>query len=109
MFNPRSMESAAIGNSTGSSSNLILARARCRLRFEPASIFTTVIISMPDDIVDAECRVRMGDRPADAGGEQIFAQQAPQGDYGAHFSTPFIAAVALLKGGLRWRISTATH
>ncbi len=53
-----------------------------------------------DDIVDAECRVRMGDRPADTGGEQIFAQQAPQGDYGAHFSTPFIAAVALLKGRL---------
>jgi 2-methylcitrate dehydratase PrpD len=53
-----------------------------------------------DDIIDAECRVRMGDRPADAGGEQIFAQQAPPGDYGAHFSTPFIAAVALLKGRL---------
>ncbi len=53
-----------------------------------------------DEIVDAECRVRMGDRPADAGGEQIFAQQAPAGDYGAHFSTPFIAAVALLKGRL---------
>jgi 2-methylcitrate dehydratase PrpD len=53
-----------------------------------------------DDIVDVECRVRMGDRPAEQGGEQIFAQQAPQGDYGAHFSTPFIAAVALLKGRL---------
>jgi 2-methylcitrate dehydratase PrpD len=53
-----------------------------------------------DDIADAVCRVRMGDRPADAGGEQIFAQQAPAGDYGAHFSTPFIAAVALLKGRL---------
>jgi 2-methylcitrate dehydratase PrpD len=42
----------------------------------------------------------MGDRPADARGEQVFSQQAPAGDYGAHFSTPFIAAVALLKGRL---------
>jgi 2-methylcitrate dehydratase PrpD len=53
-----------------------------------------------DDIADAECRVRMGDRPAEQGGEQVFSHQAPQGDYGAHFSTPFIAAVALLKGRL---------
>ena len=42
----------------------------------------------------------MGDRPAEQGGEQVFSQHAPQGDYGAHFSTPFIAAVALLKGRL---------
>ena len=34
------------------------------------------------------------------GGEQVFSQHSPQGDYGAHFSTPFIAAVALLKGRL---------
>ncbi len=53
-----------------------------------------------DEIADAECRVRMGDRPAEQGGEQVFSHQAPQGDYGAHFSTPFIAAVALLKGRL---------
>ncbi len=53
-----------------------------------------------DDIEDVECRVRMGDRPAEAGGEQVFSQQVPAGDYGAHFSTPFIAAVALLKGRL---------
>jgi 2-methylcitrate dehydratase PrpD len=42
----------------------------------------------------------MGDRPAQQGGEQVFAQQTPQGEYGAHFSTPYIAAVALLKGRL---------
>jgi 2-methylcitrate dehydratase PrpD len=53
-----------------------------------------------DDIADVECRVRMGDRPAEQGGEQVFSQHSPQGDYGAHFSTPFIAAVALLKGRL---------
>lgn len=53
-----------------------------------------------DDIVDVECRVRMGDRPAQQGGEQVFAQQTPHGEYGAHFSTPYIAAVALLKGRL---------
>jgi 2-methylcitrate dehydratase PrpD len=53
-----------------------------------------------DDIVDVECRVRMGDRPAQQGGERVFAQQTPQGEYGAHFSTPYIAAVALLKGRL---------
>jgi 2-methylcitrate dehydratase PrpD len=53
-----------------------------------------------DEIVDVECRVRMGDRPAQEGGEQVFAQQTPQGEYGAHFSTPYIAAVALLKGRL---------
>jgi 2-methylcitrate dehydratase PrpD len=53
-----------------------------------------------EDIVDVECRVRMGDRPAQQGGEQVFAQQTPQGEYGAHFSTPYIAAVALLKGRL---------
>jgi 2-methylcitrate dehydratase PrpD len=53
-----------------------------------------------DDIVDVECRVRMGDRPAQHGGEQVFAQQTPEGEYGAHFSTPYIAAVALLKGRL---------
>jgi 2-methylcitrate dehydratase PrpD len=53
-----------------------------------------------DDIADIECRVRMGDRPAAEGGEQVFAQQNPQGEYGAHFSTPYIAAVALLKGRL---------
>jgi 2-methylcitrate dehydratase PrpD len=53
-----------------------------------------------DDIVDVECRLRMGDRPARQGGEQVFAQQMPQGEYGAHFSTPYIAAVALLKGRL---------
>jgi 2-methylcitrate dehydratase PrpD len=53
-----------------------------------------------EDIVDVECRVRMGDRPAQQGGEQVFAQQTPHGEYGAHFSTPYIAAVALLKGRL---------
>ncbi len=53
-----------------------------------------------DDIADVECRIRMGDRAADAKEEQVFSQQAPTGDYGAHFSTPFIAAVALLKGRL---------
>lgn len=53
-----------------------------------------------DDIDDVECRVRMGDRAADAKDEQVFSQQAPVGDYGAHFSTPFIAAVAILKGRL---------
>jgi 2-methylcitrate dehydratase PrpD len=53
-----------------------------------------------DDIADVECRLRMGDRPAQQGGEQVFAQQTPQGEYGAHFSTPYIAAVALLKGRL---------
>jgi 2-methylcitrate dehydratase PrpD len=53
-----------------------------------------------DDIVEVECRLRMGDRPAQQGGEQIFAEQAPQGEYGAHFSTPYLAAVALLKGRL---------
>ena len=54
----------------------------------------------PDDIDEVECRVRMGDRAAESGAEQVFSQQAPVGDYGAHFSTPFIAAVALLKGRL---------
>jgi 2-methylcitrate dehydratase PrpD len=54
----------------------------------------------PDDIEEVECRVRMGDRAAESGAEQVFSQQAPVGDYGAHFSTPFIAAVALLKGRL---------
>ena len=53
-----------------------------------------------DDIVDVECRLRMGDRPVEQGREQVFSQQQPAGDYGAHFSTPFIAAVALLKGRL---------
>jgi 2-methylcitrate dehydratase PrpD len=53
-----------------------------------------------DDIAEVGCRVRMGDRPAQEGGEQVFAQQKPQGEYGAHFSTPYIAAVALLKGRL---------
>jgi 2-methylcitrate dehydratase PrpD len=53
-----------------------------------------------DDIDDVECRVRMGDRAADTMEEQVFSQQTPVGDYGAHFSTPFIAAVALLKGRL---------
>jgi 2-methylcitrate dehydratase PrpD len=47
-----------------------------------------------------ECRVRMGDRPAGHGQERVFANQRPEGDYGAHFSTPFIAAVALAKGRL---------
>jgi 2-methylcitrate dehydratase PrpD len=54
----------------------------------------------PDDIADVECRVRMGDRPVQQGRERVFSQQTPQGEYGAHFSTPFIAAVALLKGRL---------
>jgi 2-methylcitrate dehydratase PrpD len=54
----------------------------------------------PDDIDEVECRVRMGDRAAESDAEQVFSQQAPVGDYGAHFSTPFIAAVALLKGRL---------
>jgi 2-methylcitrate dehydratase PrpD len=42
----------------------------------------------------------MGDRPVEQGREQVFSQQQPQGEYGAHFSTPYIAAVALLKGRL---------
>jgi 2-methylcitrate dehydratase PrpD len=54
----------------------------------------------PEDIEDVECRVRMGDRPAGQGQERVFANQRPEGDYGAHFSTPFIAAVALTKGRL---------
>ncbi|MGH7844018.1 MAG: MmgE/PrpD family protein [Candidatus Binatia bacterium] len=54
----------------------------------------------PDDIVDVECRLRMGDRPVEEGRERVFSQQLPQGEYGAHFSTPYIAAVALLKGRL---------
>ena len=53
-----------------------------------------------DDIVDVECRLRMGDTPVQEGRERVFSVQQPQGDYGAHFSTPFIAAVALLKGRL---------
>ena len=53
-----------------------------------------------DDIVDVECRLRMGDSPVQQGREHVFSQQTPQGEYGAHFSTPFIAAVALLKGRL---------
>ena len=53
-----------------------------------------------DDIVDVECRLRMGDSPVQEGRERVFSEQQPQGDYGAHFSTPFIAAVALLKGRL---------
>jgi 2-methylcitrate dehydratase PrpD len=54
----------------------------------------------PDDIEDVECRVRMGETAAGAGQERVFAQQQPQGDYGAHFSVPFIAAVALARGRL---------
>jgi 2-methylcitrate dehydratase PrpD len=53
-----------------------------------------------DDIVDVECRLRMGDSPVQQGRERVFSQQTPQGEYGAHFSTPYIAAVALLKGRL---------
>ncbi len=53
-----------------------------------------------DDIVEVECRLRMGDSPVQEGRERVFSVQQPQGDYGAHFSTPFIAAVALLKGRL---------
>ncbi|MFC1816318.1 MmgE/PrpD family protein [Thermodesulfobacteriota bacterium] len=53
-----------------------------------------------DDIIDVECRVRMGDRPAGQGRERVFYKQQPQGEYGAHFSVPYIAAVALLKGRL---------
>jgi 2-methylcitrate dehydratase PrpD len=54
----------------------------------------------PDDITDVECRLRMGDQPVEQGREQVFSVQTPQGEYGAHFSTPYIAAVALLKGRL---------
>ena len=53
-----------------------------------------------DDIVDVECRLRMGDSPVQQGRERVFSLQTPQGEYGAHFSTPYIAAVALLKGRL---------
>ena len=54
----------------------------------------------PEDIVDVECRLRMGDSPVQQGRERVFSLQTPQGEYGAHFSTPYIAAVALLKGRL---------
>ena len=53
-----------------------------------------------DDIVDVECRLRMGDSPVQQGRERVFSLQTPEGEYGAHFSTPYIAAVALLKGRL---------
>jgi 2-methylcitrate dehydratase PrpD len=53
----------------------------------------------PDDIEDVECRIRMGDSPAGEGQERVFGVQ-PSGDYGAHFSVPFLAAVALVKGRL---------
>ena len=42
----------------------------------------------------------MGDSPVQQGRERVFSVQTPQGEYGAHFSTPYIAAVALLKGRL---------
>jgi 2-methylcitrate dehydratase PrpD len=54
----------------------------------------------PDDIVDVECRLRMGDRAEGPGREQVFSVQLPEGEYGAHFSTPYVAAVAFLKGRL---------
>ena len=101
MCSPRSMDSATIGNSISrvqtlsvrgsyTSDSALRACVNLHNRYHLAV----------DDISDVECRVRMGDRPADAGGEQVFFRQAPVGDYGAHFSTPFIAAVALLKGRL---------
>lgn len=48
------------------------------------------------DIEDVECRLRLGRE----GQERTFAVKAPESEYGAHFSIPYVVAVALTKGRL---------